>query len=218
MQRLKDLILGKPLEDLGPMPRNLNKIFSAAYGDHGAWSGYESGSGQGSSLETTKSIRTVLESLFILLHIESILDVPCGDFHWMSAIDLRIKYVGADVVEDLISRNRQNFPEVNFQCLDLITSKLPTVDLIFCRDCFGHLSFADCLAALKNFKLSSSKYMMLTTFWNHPNRDKETGPDWRARSMTKQPFNLPSPILTVDELCMEVFPKFSDKSMALWKI
>jgi hypothetical protein len=41
------------------------------------------------------------------LGAQSLLDAGCGDFNWMRTVDLPgIKYIGVDVVSDLIERNR----------------------------------------------------------------------------------------------------------------
>jgi hypothetical protein len=35
--------------------------------------------------------------------VKSLLDIPCGDFHWMRRVNLQgLSYVGADIVRELI--------------------------------------------------------------------------------------------------------------------
>jgi glycosyltransferase involved in cell wall biosynthesis len=201
----------------GPWP--YEESFASAYKSGGDWSGHESGSGEGSSMKATESIRVVLKNLIGLLGLKSILDIPCGDFHWMRWVDLgNVKYLGADIVREIVLQNQERFPNREFLYLNLLSEDLPTVDLILCRDCFGHMSFEDCNRALENIKRSKSKYLLMTTFWNHANMDGRTGPSWHSRSMTKSPFNLSLPMLTVDELCQEVYPTYADKSLGLWEV
>ena len=210
----------------GPWPCDSTKLtsvmeetFVPAYGKDGEWAGYDSGSGQGSSLEATHSLRKALPDLLGHYHIKTLLDIPCGDFFWMSKVGLEgVEYIGADVLSSLVVHNGRAFPGRDFRRMDVTVSQLPTVDLVLCRDCLGHLSFADCHRALGNIKASGSKWLLTTTFWNHPNVDIATGPDWRPRSLTLPPFSLPPPLLVIDELCKEAYPEFADKSMALWEL
>ena len=71
------------------------------------WSETESVSGPGSTLEETEPIRRDLPSLLKELDATSLLDLPCGDFHWMQHTDLAgIDYIGGDLVGELIERNQ----------------------------------------------------------------------------------------------------------------
>ena len=45
----------------------------------------------------------------------SLLDLPCGDFHWMQHTDLSgVQYIGGDLVGDLIECNRANTPAMGW--------------------------------------------------------------------------------------------------------
>jgi hypothetical protein len=52
---------------------------------------------------------------------------------------------------------------------------LPIADLVFVRDCLGHLSDANVLKVVKNIQESGSKYLLATSFTskhiNHPIQD-----------------------------------------------
>ena len=64
-------------------------------------------SGTGSSLAATASIRSALPPLLATLNMKVVLDVPCGDFNWAKEIDWKpFHYIGADIVSDLVDRNR----------------------------------------------------------------------------------------------------------------
>ena len=45
-------------------------------------------SGAGSDINATIKIRSGLESFFRKFNIKSIVDIPCGDFHWFGKINL----------------------------------------------------------------------------------------------------------------------------------
>jgi hypothetical protein len=166
----------------------------------------ESRSGGGSTMEQTANIRDALSSLFKSLGIKSLLDVPCGDFNWMRHLDLSgISYVGGDIVGDCVTSNIKAYAgeNVQFQQLDIVTDDLPKSDLIICRDCLVHLRFADSIQALKNFKSSGAKYMLLTTFPEH-SENTDQYRFWRPLNMENAPFNLGPAVQTINESCTEI--------------
>lgn len=86
------------------------------------------------------------------------------------------------------------------------------------RDCLVHLSLENIYNSIKNIKASGSKYLMTTTFPEHPvNFDIQTG-DWRPLNLQIKPFNFPKPLILINENCTELNGRFRDKSMALWEI
>lgn len=180
----------------------------------------ESVSGPGSSLVQTAEIRRALPILCASLDVKSLLDAPCGDYNWLQKLDLRLeKYVGVDVVPPLVAQNRERYENRNrkFYAADITKDFLPRCDLILCRDCLVHLSFADVFAALRNFRDSGAKYLLTTTFPKRAaNHDIATG-DWRTLNFERAPFNFPAPRL-LNERCTEGGGKFADKSLGLWKI
>jgi hypothetical protein len=185
------------------------------------WNGVGSVSGNGSNLIQTMEIARHLPILIKEYKIKTILDIPCGDFNWMSRIDLDInEYIGADIVEDIIIKNLQTYDhkKYRFLNLDLTRDDLPKVDLIFCRDCLVHFSYEDIYLAFKNIKKCGCKYILTTTFTGFPsNHDIVTG-DWRPLNLELSPFNLPEPIEVLNEKCTEGDGEFADKSLGLWLI
>lgn len=189
--------------------------------DSNHWSSVESVSGDGSELNVTIDLRKGLEEIIKEKKIKSILDIPCGDFNWMKEVDLQsVSYIGGDIVSSLILKNKEQFSanKITFKELDLITDKLPQVDLIFCRDCLVHLSYKDVYKALKNIKSSKSKYVLLTSFIKtDKNKDILTG-EWRKLNLEVSPFFLGKPLDIIDEKYYEKEMKYADKSMCLWQI
>ncbi|HEX3376787.1 MAG TPA: class I SAM-dependent methyltransferase, partial [Candidatus Acidoferrales bacterium] len=142
------------------------------------------------------TVRKDLPNLLAALSARSILDIPCGDFQWMKDVNLGIeRYIGADIVLPLIETNRREFGDRGeFLHLDLLRDRLPSVDIIFCRDCLVHLSFKEIHLALQNVKRVSPKYFVTTTFpFQQKNYDTVT-PYWRALNMCLSPFNFPEPV------------------------
>ncbi|HEX4607283.1 MAG TPA: hypothetical protein VH092_03680, partial [Urbifossiella sp.] len=94
---------------------------------HRAWGGNESASGPGSDPDQTGRLVAELPGLLSEFGVQTLLDLPCGDFHWMRRVDLRgVRYTGGDIVEELILQNQQyRAPGVAFEVLDLLSGPLP---------------------------------------------------------------------------------------------
>lgn len=178
-------------------------------------------SGSGSDLIQTAVIARELPRVIGELGIETMLDAPCGDFYWMRHVKLNLtKYVGVDVIRELVMRNAERFGGNGklFMCLDVTTDKLPQVDLIFSRDMTVHLSTNDAIAALRNFKRSKSEYLLTTTFpETEVNEDILTG-EWRPLNLQRAPFNFPEPLRLINERCTEEGDRYADKSLGLWRL
>lgn len=190
------------------------------------WADNESLSGPGSNLKQTITLRKRLANFFDLFNIQTIVDAACGDFNWMKEINYPFKqYVGIDVVQELIVRNNTLYGDktYKFEHKNIIEDQLPKVDLIICRDCFVHLHINDIKKAIRNFKRSGSTYVLMTTFTKRRmDTNTEVGQmgHWRTLNLQLAPFNLPEPILLLNEGCTEANPgdSFDDKCLGLWKL
>ncbi len=129
-----------------------------------------------------------------------------------------VKYVGGDIVDELIELNNRHYSNNGrkFQKLNILESSLPAFDLIFCRDCLVHFSYKDIHQALSIVKASGSKYLMTTTFPSHNNYNIITG-DWRPINLQAKPFNFLAPLFIENEFTSED-ERHADKSLAIWKI
>ena len=114
--------------------------------DTNLWDDAESRSGAGSALASTAQLRAELPELLRRLGVRRLLDVPCGDFHWMAHVDLAAggvtAYVGGDVVRAIVEANRARYAARgrSFVEVDLTRRPLPHVDgapadAVLCRDC-----------------------------------------------------------------------------------
>lgn len=181
----------------------------------------ESRSGEGSSLAETEALRRTLPALLDANGIRSLLDIPCGDFHWMRTVDLGSRdYVGADIVPEIIAENQRRFgrPKRKFVVLDGAVDPLPLVDLIFCRDLLIHLSLADITRLLRNFVASEPRFLLVTHYCGRrENADIASG-DFRPVNLCAPPFNFPPPILVINEESRQAEGLFPDRSMALWEL
>jgi SAM-dependent methyltransferase len=181
---------------------------------HNLWNNEESRSGIGSTIGRTTKIRKGIQDLFVTEGIRSICDAGCGDFNWMKQVDfVRVRYIGVDIVRDLIRANKKEYERenVSFLELDIIKDKLPAVDLIICREVLLHFSFHDLCATLHNFKNTGARFLLTTHYPSITgNVDIRTG-KCHVINLRLAPLNFPEPLKTIEE-------DVSDQCLALWKL
>ncbi len=187
------------------------EIFETIYHEN-RWGSAESRSGNGSEMQYTAVIRHELPPLLRRLRVGSLLDIPCGDCNWMRNVDLTgIKYIGADIVPAAVEHCRQVMPDGEFRQLDLITDILPATDAVFCRDCLGHLTPEQVIAAISNIRASGAAWLITTTFPAlRQNYSTGTG-GWRYINPALPPYNLGQPLEIINE-------GWGDKSLGVWRI
>ena len=170
------------------------------------WGEEESRSGEGSSLAATANLRLELPGIIRRLAIGSILDAPCGDFHWMATMgiqDLVDCYHGVDIVPELIAVNQQKWQSdrVTFEVADIVRKQPRRADLILCRHLLIHLPIRDCLQVLRNFAASGSRYLLIT---DQPEIEENVEILWtgsfRPLNLSLPPFSLPQARLTVADV------------------
>ena len=211
-------------------------IFTEYY-ESNAWGHRASRSGPGSSLEVTIEIRKALPSVWRQLDAKTILDIPCGDFHWMKEIDLsEFYYIGGDVVGEIIENNtrRHAGKNITFGEMNIIEGPLPQADLIICRDCLVHFSFAHIVKSLANIRSSNSKWLMTTHFPETKSNVEIATGQWRPVNLTLPPFNFQEPHILLREISEKAIIemqnteeneeflnwmlRWKDKSLGVWKI
>lgn len=77
-------------------------VFGDIYRRH-HWSGSDSASGAGASLDQTRELRRSLPALLSELRVTAMLDLPCGDYGWMRTFELPVdRYIGADLLAEVV--------------------------------------------------------------------------------------------------------------------
>lgn len=171
-------------------------------------------SGEGSSLAATEVLRTVLPRLLKDLGARHMLDVGCGDFTWMSRVELPCEYIGVDIVPSVVEANQRAFSSEShvFRQADAVQDRLPTADVVLCREVLFHLSLADAQAALRNILATGCTHLMATsdreTLFNS---DIESG-DFRLLNLQERPFSFPNPISEIEDSA--VFP---GRFIGIWR-
>lgn len=181
--------------------RNLKARFTHVYRGK-TWKSSESASGPGSTLDSG-SVRQALIALaqVVSVHnIQSIADLPCGDFNWMPSFlkqNPKIDYIGYDIVDALIAANRRAFPGYAFHALD-ITHEIPArADLIFSKDLVNHLLERDVWSAVANMVRSGADYVMITSNSDPvPNIELPENVAGSSRPLNLQiwPYDFPTPL------------------------
>jgi SAM-dependent methyltransferase len=194
------------------------QAFSAIYAAN-RWGSPESPSGPGSELAQTLVIRQNLPPLLQRLNVKTHLDASCGDFHWMSQVDLSpVRYIGIDIVPSVIAANQERYagPDRQFLQGDIVTDPLPPADLVLCRDCLMHLSFTEIRAALQNLCRTGAAHLLLTTFPG-TTRNADIGHGgWWPMNLQLPPFRLPAPLEFWPEDPPDEEARQLRKSLALW--
>jgi hypothetical protein len=193
------------------------RVFANIYREN-MWSDAESRSGGGSNLHATAPLRVALPPLLQTLNVRTLLDVPCGDFRWMSTVALDgVTYIGADIVPDLIAANQAQWgaPGRTFLTLDAARDGLPRADLILCRDLLIHLSFARICRVLANLHRSAATWLAVSTYpGTKVNSDARTG--WhRPVNLQAAPFHFPPPDHLIRD---EPHPTQGDKHLGVWRL
>ena len=115
--------------------------------------------------------------------------------------ELKINYLGIDIVDELIVENRKNYQNTNtaFDCYDII-DYIPSkqFDLILIRDLFIHLKNSDIHKIINNLKKMDFKYVALNSSTNKINIDGTIG-QHRKVNLLIEPFNLKKPSLVIND-------------------
>ena len=184
------------------------------------WGDNESLSGSGSNLAQTTRLREALPGLLERHDVHTLLDAPCGDFHWMAKTPLKLdRYIGIDIVGALVDQVARihGRSDREFLCLDLINDPLPAADALLCRDCLVHLDYQRIEALIANLKRAEIPLLLTTSHRKHQeNRDKLTG-QHRFLNLQREPFNWPEPIEVIEEDVPSP-RRDSGKILGLWRV
>lgn len=192
--------------------RSLREIFSDIYERH-AWGGEGEAycSGSGSTERHAARYADAVGRFVRDRGIRTIVDLGCGDFVvGRRLISPDVSYIGVDLVEELIRRNRERHgaPGVSFACLDITSDPLPDGDLCLVRQVLQHLSNDQIGAVLRNVR--KYPFVLITEHYPAPgvnavpNKDKPHGADTRiyddsAVYLDRPPFSLAGVALFLED-------------------
>jgi hypothetical protein len=159
-----------------------------------------------------------------------IVDLGCGDFAIGSALITslkRVRYVGCDIVPELVAYNRGKFESENikFQILDIVNDVLPDGDVCLLRQVLQHLSNSEISAVLP--KLANYKYVYVSEgqpliHEGIPNPDKAVGAevrfDWRTGRGRGVELDLPPWNLELQEVTRTNSTGSANESVVTYRI
>jgi len=196
---------------------SLAERFSLIYENRVWLNGRQSGSrsGLGSELENTAPIRIGIPELLKSIGSQTVLDVGCGDFHWMKEVQIPCSYVGVDIVQQVVEANIARYGSQNrtFHTLDATCDPLPRADTVLCREVLFHLSFSDVWRLVDNIRKSGASALVATNDNGLTlNADILSG-DFRMLNLQKPPFSFPLPILSIPDSCVT-----PGRVLAVWMV
>jgi hypothetical protein len=167
--------------------RNLDvqETFDRIYAEGWWGKGADFDSGPGSADAIADAYVRVVGDFIAERGICSVADLGCGDFRvGQRLLSPDVDYIGVDIVEGLIERNRRLFADrpVRFEQRNVIADELPQAELALLRQVLQHLSNAEIRALLVN--ASHYRYLIVTEGLPVgddvvPNLDMPHGPDIR---------------------------------------
>jgi hypothetical protein len=154
------------------------------------------GSGPGSLVAVNRPFITFFEAFIRENRIASIVDFGCGDWQYMSRVDLNgANYLGLDVVNQVIVENTRQHcrSNVKFACTPDDLADLPEGDLIVLKDVLVHLPNAYVANALAHARRKYRFLLAVNNFSADPaayNSDIKFG-DFRPVDLSLAPFSVP---------------------------
>jgi hypothetical protein len=116
------------------------------------WRCDETPCGTGSALASTALLRSHLTRITKEYDIDSVADAGAGDLHWIPFVRWDVDYRPFDLYPRHIGVTK----------FDITKEVLPKSDLILCRHVLNHLSIRMSDAAIRRFRTSRSKYLLMT--------------------------------------------------------
>jgi SAM-dependent methyltransferase len=186
----------------------------------GAWGSPETPCGPGSTIEACRCILERLPEWIRTHQIRSIVDLGCGDFHWMSRLDLSgLEYDGYDVVRFLIEQNvaKHGLANVRFHHADLTELSVPKADLAVLKDVLIHLPTSQALGIVERVRAARPRFLASTTApgWLVSNRACMKIGEFSPLDLEAPPFLLGASIASVE---VPSRPGNPAKRFALWRI
>lgn len=191
------------------MNKEGRNFFIKAY-ERNLFGGNLSRSGPGSEGEHVKQKTQIVSDIIEGYDVKSILDIGCGDVFWMRDLfDKVTKYVGVDIVPQVIEDNKAKFPEQEFFCKDMTTEKDLAefdnqYDLILALDVFHHLMHEEIESLVRWLCLEMTHTSSLFLTKSHPeNGDRSL---WVEKEERANPVDIENYFKHHDVILLRTWP------------
>lgn len=91
-----------------------------------------------------------------------VLDIGCGDLSFWEGRAIPEDYIGADVSDEIIRKNRQKYPTKKFIRSNGQNLENIPVDVVLCLDVLFHLKKSDFFELLKRLDTQDAKWLVIT--------------------------------------------------------
>lgn len=172
------------------------------------------------SIPGSNQTNNIIKNLDIFIKynkIKSILDMPCGDFSWMSKLiqmNSNVLYTGYDIVKEMIDLNNKRFSsdKIKFFVKDIVEEKsFDDFDFVFVRDFFIHIMNDDIIKILNVIKKSKIKFFACSSSANiNFNKDVIIG-RYRQLNIEIKPFYL-------DKIFLKISEGLDDRYINIYKL
>ncbi|MEJ2410704.1 MAG: class I SAM-dependent methyltransferase [Novosphingobium sp.] len=182
----------------GDRSANFNTIYRTGVWQHG--DGDIPGSGTGSTIDATASLRSELANAICEYGIASLLDIGCGDFTWMQHTGIECDYIGVDIVPGVIVANTKSYAndKRKFLVADFVENNQGLkADAVLCREVLFHLSLADARSVIRNALGTGCRYLLLTSDKGTKFNSNIVSGDFRLLNLQRRPFTLPKPLQAI---------------------
>ena len=213
-------IFQKLIKDKSSLRKTVfTSIFKSKHWAHGDMPDeYISVSGHGSNINSEQSNNLIYSLVEFIKknNINSILDMPCGDFLWMNKLLKQIEirnYLGLDIVEEIIDQNIKLYENehIKFKSCDIVDFETSEdFDLVLMRDFFIHTNNEDIKRILMNIKKMNIKYFAFENYSVSKNVDVVPGKH-RKINLKLDPFNLMEPFYSFKDYEIDKFIYFYEK-------
>lgn len=175
--------------------------FDAVYDTKFWTAGRGPGSGPGSTVRAATNAVQALRTLVAELHLELIVDAPCGDGTWLKTADLSaVQRLGVDVSKRAVA----DYPYeallldlVDPRSVTEIRDKIQNPDrtLVLCRHLLFHLPHEDGRAVLENLVQLGARWLLTSTYLRaEDNRRHFVFADGHKINLFRPPFCAVDPI------------------------
>jgi SAM-dependent methyltransferase len=128
----------------------------------------EKGSGPGSRGENVILKNDIVRQTIETHKIKSVLDIGCGDLATMGMLEIE-RYVGIDISDVIVERNRQLRPQWQFLREDLAGGYRPDpAELVLCFDVLIHQKTRQAYEAILSKALAAAHRVALISGYSHP--------------------------------------------------